>query len=296
VYLNHWSLERPPFEARPDSRFLFLTEQLEPALAAISYAACDGGEPVLLRGATGCGKTLLLRALRRKLPRERYHVAFVPEVACSQVSLLRRVAYHLSHALVDDAAAAMDSIWRQAQDAEARGQTMVVMLDDWPADAADATLEELRWLLNLDVEGGRLSVLLAGEDVRPEDHWPTWLVQRLFTTTQVGPLRPGQVPAYLGHRLSVAAAQPPDDRPPDETFAPEAAALIAEWSAGIPRLINRVAHLALQVASLDLAKRVEAEAVQRAISRLMPDLDAPQRKAPLSGLQSGALQSGGVRQ
>ena len=58
MYLDHWYLERSPFEARPDSRFLFATEQHEQALAAISYAACEGGEPVLLRGRAGCGKTL----------------------------------------------------------------------------------------------------------------------------------------------------------------------------------------------------------------------------------------------
>ena len=44
VYLDHWSLQRNPFEAQSDSRFLFATEQHAQALAAISYAACDGGE------------------------------------------------------------------------------------------------------------------------------------------------------------------------------------------------------------------------------------------------------------
>ena len=78
MYLEHWSLERPPFEAQPDSRFLFPTPQHEQARAVITYAACEGGEPVLLRGMAGCGKTILLRALRRQLPVELYRVVFVP--------------------------------------------------------------------------------------------------------------------------------------------------------------------------------------------------------------------------
>ena len=270
MYLEHWSLERPPFEAQPDSRFLFSTEQHQRALAAISYAACEGGEPVLLRGAAGCGKTLLLRALRRQLPREQYHVVFVPEVACSQVGLLKRVAYHLTHTLVPDTAAAMDILVQQARHSDQDGWTMVLMLDDWPVDADRDMLAELRWLLNLDLEGRRLGVLLSGVDVRPVEHWPGWLVQRMCDTAALGPLAPEQVPAYLGHRLGVAGETATNGREQREIFAPAAVELIAEWSGGVPRLINRAAHLALHVGYLDLARRVEPDAVRRALAGLGP--------------------------
>jgi type II secretory pathway predicted ATPase ExeA len=287
VYLDHWSLERSPFEAQPDSRFLFATEQHEQALAAVSYAACEGGEPVLLRGPAGCGKTLLLRAVRRQLPRERYQVAFVPEVACARVGLLRRAAYHLAHSLVADAAAAMDTILRQAQDAEASGRSLVLMFDDWPVDAEPGTLDELRWLLNLDLEGCRVCVLLAGEEVRPRKHWPAWLMQRLFTTVQLGPLESEQVADYLAHRLAVAAGKPDDRSAHGDTFSPEAAAVIADWSAGVPRLINRLAHLALHVTYLELAQQVGPDGVRRAIERLTPAATAA-GDAPVPAAAVGA--------
>jgi type II secretory pathway predicted ATPase ExeA len=283
MYLEHFSLKRPPFEAQPDSRFLFPTVQHQRGLAAITYAACEGGEPVLLRGAAGCGKTLLLRALRRQLPREQYRVVFVPEVACSQVGLLKRVVYHLTHTVVPDTAAAMDVLVQQAAGSDQDGWAMVFMLDDWPIDADRDMLAELRWLLNLDLEGRRLGVLLSGADVQPAEHWPGWLVQRLCATAALGPLTPDELPAYITHRLSVAAAEADATSPPPmprEIFAPAAMDLIAEWSAGVPRLANRVAHLALRVAYLDLAGRVEPDAVRRAIDTLAPACDAtPAREA-----------------
>lgn len=270
MYLDHWSLEFPPFEPVPDSRFLFATAAHEQALAAISYAACDGGEPVLITGAPGCGKTLLLRALRRQLPQAQYHVAFVPEVACSQIGLARRIAYHLAHTVAPNVETALDMILAQARESGKKGETIVLMLDDWPAEPARYTLEELRWLLNIDIENCRLVVLLTGESYRPNHQWPPWLTQRLSTTAELGPLTAAQVPAYLAHRLHVAAAAGAESRQHEQTFMPEAAGEIAAWSGCVPRLINRAAHLALHVAYLDLAPQVTAEAVRRAVARLAP--------------------------
>jgi MSHA biogenesis protein MshM len=265
MYLKHWNLARPAFESQPDSRYLFATPQHEEALAAITYGACAAGEPVLLTGLPGCGKTLLLRALRRQLPRDRYHVAFVPEAGCVEVGLLRRVAYHLAHQTPADSSAAMDLILEQASLVPDDGGT-VVMLDDWPQNPTAASLAELRWLLNVDAEGERVCVLLSAEEVVPERDWPGWLNHRLFTTAYLGPLDAGQVEGYLTHRLLIAAQTGPARESP--IFAPEAAQAIAAWSRGVPRLINRLAHLALHVGALELATVVSAELVGRAAARL----------------------------
>lgn len=267
MYLDHWKLARPPFEARPDSRYLFPTVQHEEALAAITYAACSAGEPVLLTGPAGCGKSLLLRALRRQLPREHYHVVFVPEICCTTAGLLLRVAYHLVHKAVPDAATAMEVIGQQAR-ALQPADGLIILLDDWPAQAAPGLFAELRWLLTLDIDQGHVCAVLAGEDVVPQRDWPAWLAQRLFAAAHVGPLEPAQVAEYLAQRLRVAADGEHGPATIDRIFTPEAAAAIADWSGCVPRLINRLAHLALHVAALERSPTVDAAAVQRAAARL----------------------------
>lgn len=259
--LEHWSLTLPPFGPQPDSRFLFATRQHERALAALSYAACEGGEPALLVGPPGCGKTLLFRALRRELPNEQWQVAFVPEAGAGGTPLLARVAYHLGGGVTSDEAAAMDAILRTIEKAESQNRTLVLLLDSWRATVPAARVDELRWLFNLVVENARLCVLLNSSETNAADSLPPAVADRLFATIHLDALSADQVAPYIDHRIRTAGRK-------DTFFAPSAASLIALWSNGSPRLINRVANLAMHVAYLERAARVENEAVRHAIERL----------------------------
>ncbi|MBN2445853.1 MAG: AAA family ATPase [Phycisphaerae bacterium] len=263
MYLDYWSLESSPFEAVPDSRFFFHAPQYDDGLAALNYAVRDAGEPALITGPVGCGKTLLLRAVRRQLSPDDYHVVFVPELADSTVGLLRRVAYSMSREVPADTAAALDAITRCIDDAEQCGRPVVVMLDDWPVTATPELFEELRWLLNPDTETTGVNALFACEPFDALSKWPDWLAQRLFSTVTLTPLTPTDVPEYLAHRLRGAG------HADGTVFTRGAAAVIAEWAGGVPRVVHRVAHLALHIAALQLRQQVDEQTVRQAFTRLV---------------------------
>lgn len=279
MYLQQWSLTLPPFAAEPDSRFLFPATQHERALAVISYAVCDGGEPALLSGPPGCGKTLLLRTLRRRLPREDYRVAFVPATACNQTGLLTRVAWHLTHEMAASRDHAMNLILDFIEDDECRYGTIVLMLDDFPLQPSADALEELRWLLALTPDDAAVRLLMTCDDECGAPAWPAWLMQRLFARARVGPLPRAQIAAYLRHRLQAGGCPRPD------IFDPAAAERIADWSLGVPRLISRAAHLALSLAQLERSPRVTAKIMEAALGQLLGDADTTDSDAPRTAPQ-----------
>ena len=63
MYLEHFGLEKKPFEQTPDSKFLFASEQHGYALASIKFDIANRDAFVIVTGEIGSGKTTLLKAI-----------------------------------------------------------------------------------------------------------------------------------------------------------------------------------------------------------------------------------------
>ncbi|MDE0095611.1 MAG: hypothetical protein OXS40_04410 [Gammaproteobacteria bacterium] len=85
------------------------------------------------------------------------------------------------------------------------------------------------------------------------------LDQRIVVRCHLAGLQPDEVEGYLLHRMKLAGADVP-------VFRDDAVRSIAQTSNGIPRRIDRVAHLALWAAALEKRLMVEPGDVDRAVS------------------------------
>ena len=63
MYLNHFGLDRKPFDISPDPSFLWMSEKHKEALAHLKYGIIDDKGFLVLTGDVGTGKTALIQYL-----------------------------------------------------------------------------------------------------------------------------------------------------------------------------------------------------------------------------------------
>ena len=82
MYQRFFGLRESPFNVNPDPRYLFLTNQIQEALAGLTYGIQNRKGFILLTGEVGTGKTTLLNRAARLAARtargDRVHFQLAP--------------------------------------------------------------------------------------------------------------------------------------------------------------------------------------------------------------------------
>ncbi len=81
MYQKFFGLRESPFNVNPDPRYLFLTKQIQEALAGLTYGIQNRKGFILLTGEVGTGKTTLLNRLLDWLHGQRVKTAFRLQLA-----------------------------------------------------------------------------------------------------------------------------------------------------------------------------------------------------------------------
>jgi MSHA biogenesis protein MshM len=284
MYLRHFSLREAPFSITPDSEFFYPHEGAQAALNTL-LVALRGGEGFLkIVGEVGCGKTVLCRQLLKTM-QEECVTAYIPNPDMGPDDLLMALASELGVELVASPSrheilnALRDCLLRHA----AGGRHVVVCIDEAQAIPV-ATVETLRLLSNLETEKRKLiQLVLLGQPelddklARPEIRQ---LLQRITFSEYLGPMGMHRVEGYLTHRLLIAAQNEATDT---HVFEPDAARLIAQWSGGVPRLVNVLAHKCMMLAYGENLHRVNTRHVALAAVDT-PGLQAATGHGVLPGL------------
>lgn len=272
---SHFGLERQPFRPSVDTESYFPAPSHEAALAAITAGFARREPFVLLDGSPGLGKTLVSRKwLEHLLPE-------VPRVVVPSACAEKPAEFF--QAILFDLAKPYQGLSEQELrlavtglllDSAAEREYPTVLVLDEAQHLSHAALEELRLLGNLETRRGAavFAVLVAHPMLRDALQRPAYehLAQRIAAQAALEPLSVPESEDYLRHHLRAAGGDPP------EVFDDSAVSLLAHSCGGIPRVLNRVAALALDLADGGGADQVDIEAALEALERAGVDAIEPE--------------------
>ena len=233
------------------------------------YAFRESVGAVMLTGVFGCGKTVLGQALINELASEgseKYKIAFITNPQLEYVELLRAIVRNLkaielpikkTELSADYLLEVLNNILlNNMRD----GKETVIIIDEAHVIKDEKILEELRLLLNFQLQDRfLLTLLLFGQPElgqRIEDN--KQLEQRIAIKCHLDNLDLVNTANYIAYRLKVAQRTEP-------IFTKDAIKLIYDNSGGIPRRINRLCELCLLAGFAKQAKVIDKRIVQEEI-------------------------------
>jgi type II secretory pathway predicted ATPase ExeA len=244
MYEAHWNLRQRPFEATADPQFYYPGESHQGAVLKLRYAIEHRRGAAALAGPAGCGKTLVVRLLRRQLNESACPLAHLVFPDLPPRELLAYLAAELGAATASprDLDQTVLVIQRLLTDNAAQGRHALVIVDEAHLIDNPRAFEILRLLLNFESDGAAtLTLLLVGQTALLPmlDRMPE-LDQRMAVKCLLRALTLEETISYVHHRLQAAGAV-------REIFTAEALETLHALTGGAPRRINRLCDLALLI-------------------------------------------------
>lgn len=274
MYESYYNLACLPFHNTPNPRFFFETDQHKEALAKLEYTVRSRRGFALVTGEIGSGKTTLTRTLIRRLGSDA-RVAVINNTRVSAQQLLRLVAseFQIPVAASADKATHISQIRKFVEHQHSVGRTVVLIIDEGQCLSIDE-FEEIRLLTNLESETDKLmQLLILGQpELRQTLKHPRLapLIQRIVMYTHLTPMSFDDMTRYIAFRLVRASKDKPN-----VDFSRNALEAIFQHSNGVPRLVNLVCDNALLVGYSNNTRLIDSKIVQRAVSQMLPNFDAP---------------------
>jgi general secretion pathway protein A len=276
MYEDFFHLRKNPFGMNPDPKCLFMTTSHRETFAGLLYAILRRKGFFVLTGDAGTGKTTLLRALMLSTDAAQFSVILTPRLTADEFLEMALLDFGLAE-VPSSKSQRIASLQRLLLELRVKGKIPVLIVDE-AHTLSPETLEEIRLLTNFETsEEKLLQIVLAGQDQLAETlnrDDLRQLKQRIEVRMNLKPLEATEVAAYMRHRWSHAGASTP------LPFAPDAIALIAKASGGIPRLVNSICDNALLLAYASETSAIGAGQVQHVLRDLDLSEAGPSRKAP----------------
>ena len=268
MYEKHFNFSENPFTIAPNPRYLYLTDRHREALAHLSYGLRENGGFILLTGEVGTGKTTVCRCLLERVPGDvRLAMVLTPTLEANELLAAICDEFGIDYGPGATSKALTDALNRYLLDVHTKGRRAVVVIDE-AQNLATEVLEQLRLLTNLETnEHKLLQIILIGQPeflAKLEQPEMRQLSQRIVARFHLAPLSPGEVCAYISHRLKIAGGS--------SSIFPKAVSLrVAQLSKGVPRLVNLLCDRALLGCYVQEQHEVDMKTLQRAAREVFGD-------------------------
>jgi type II secretory pathway predicted ATPase ExeA/cell division protein FtsN len=303
-YEPFFGLTEAPFSLAPDPRFLFASASISAALEQLAYALGRREPLIVVTGEIGTGKTLLCRAVMKRIPRETF-LSVIDDPMLERDDLLKQMLEdfgviakdrsRLTETTRHDLVEALQAFLRSLGTIQAHA---VVAIDEAQHLRPDV-LEQIRLLSNMNDERGTLlQIILVGQPEletllsQPELRQ---LQQRVTRRFRLEPLNREEIRDYIDHRLALArngASRAPgsaeladelaawSEIKRDAQFTDEAVQAVFEISRGLPRVINLLCDRSLEAACASNLRVVDAFGINKAAGALgLGTLGAPRESS-----------------
>jgi type II secretory pathway predicted ATPase ExeA len=292
LYYKYWNLDKPPFDNVPDPEMYFdLHRSVDNAISESLFAIEEGNEClVVIVGDVGLGKTMTLRVILDSLDQEKYRVAFVTNPDMTFIQLLKEIIGQLSGEVCgENRREQILELFNQILfKTKFEGKKVLLFIDEANA-MKPSTLESLRLLTNMQGDDENLfTIILAGQlelARRLEHPKRANLFQRIGVYCHLTKIENRDLMRdYIEHRLERAGSS-------RAIFTEEAYDAMWEYAEqGVPRLINKIAKLALKAGQTRGLPQIDATIVRQIGARFdrvsKPAL--PERRARLRGMSRPA--------
>ena len=270
MYDGFYNFSQKPFQLTADPDFFFQSSIHRRALAYMHYGLTQGEGFVLVTGTPGTGKTMLVKSLVKSLNKEKLLIGLMVTSQVGPEDTLRIVAstFGFQHAYTDKASL-LSGFERFIIEKAREGRRLLLIVDE-AQNLPKQSLEELRMLTNLDINGTPVfQVFLVGQtELKRTVYSPDMeqLKQIIVSTFQLDPLEQEETRNYILFRLQKAGWQGKPE------FLPNVFESIQNFTNGIPRLINTLCDRLLLFGYLEELALIDEVAVNKVVAEIKEEM------------------------
>jgi general secretion pathway protein A len=277
MYQAFYNFSKKPFQLNADIEFFYESAEHKRAKLYLNYGLSQGEGFVIVTGAPGMGKTMLIKELCQNLKlKDNVVIGLIVTSQLGAHDVLRVFAETFNIQYEDNKAALLNKLHLFFREKAKEGKRVVLFVDE-AQNLPKESLEELRMLLNFEIEPNvffqvflvgqeELGKKLYGEDMKQ-------VRQRVTATYHLKSLTEEESKNYIVYRLTKANWRN------NPQFTDDAFEAIYQFTRGVPRLINTFCDRLLLYGFLEELTSIDFKDAQKVFNDFVEEstVNAPEK-------------------